>query len=367
MNHTGFTANGAVDYAYFGIILTFSISSLLGSSLIITVYVAYIELRTTSRRLLTYLSVSDLISAVAYLMGVVWVLTLGHENALNQEPPTETFMVLFCEFPALMGMFGAMSSCLWTTAIAIYLYMCIVKNDVFRAEMLMWPFHFVCWTVPAVICVAALSSDVLGYDLTLAHYQTRASLCWIKEGPSQLVWQLVSGPGWEIVVFVIIGILYGNTRAYIAKELRSESQVYVSDETMTAIHSANQKLLFVPIVLILLRVWGMVRFLVTDLAADKQEVENNPIMIIIMLLQGAGDSAQGLANCILFCFCTAKVRTQLWRSLQACREHCLLSCRRRRNTMSCQAETTYRFHQQKSKSESTPIVTCDILSASYDT
>jgi len=89
------------------VILASCILSFFGSLLIICTYLRWLDLRTTPRKLLVYLSVSDLLSALSYFYGVVRIFDSDSSDCIAQ---------------GAISTFANTSSFFWTVAIAIYLY-----------------------------------------------------------------------------------------------------------------------------------------------------------------------------------------------------------------------------------------------------
>lgn len=121
-NHT------VVDLSEQVVVLVSCALSFVGSSLIILTYIAWSDLRTTPRRLLVYLSVSDCLSAVSYAYGV-W--------RVFQTDSVE------CVVQGAVSTFANTSSFFWTVAIALYLYVFIVRSSQRVADSLELVFHLV--------------------------------------------------------------------------------------------------------------------------------------------------------------------------------------------------------------------------------
>lgn len=102
--------------------------SFLGSSLIVLTYMIWPDLRTTPRKLLVYLSVSDWLSAVSYSFGV-W--SVFRTDSLD------------CVIQGAVSSFANTSSFFWTVAIAVYLYIFIVLSNQRLADSLVLFFHLV--------------------------------------------------------------------------------------------------------------------------------------------------------------------------------------------------------------------------------
>lgn len=102
--------------------------SFLGSLLIIITYIIWADLRTTPRKLLVFMSVADLLSAISYSFGV-W--KIFDEDSLD------------CIVQGAISTFANTSSFFWTVAIAIYLYIFIVRSSQRVADSLVLYFHLV--------------------------------------------------------------------------------------------------------------------------------------------------------------------------------------------------------------------------------
>lgn len=102
--------------------------SFVGSSLIILTFILWSDLRTTPRTLLVFLSVSDWLSAVSYAFGV-W--RVFRTDSLD------------CIIQGAISTFANSSSFFWTVAIAVYLYVFIVRSSQRVADSLVLFFHLV--------------------------------------------------------------------------------------------------------------------------------------------------------------------------------------------------------------------------------
>lgn len=102
--------------------------SVVGSSLTILTFLLWPDLRTTPRTLLLYLSLSDWLSAASYAFGV-W-------RAFRSDS-------LDCTVQGALSTFANSSSFFWTVAIAVYLYVFIVRSSQRVADSLLLVFHLV--------------------------------------------------------------------------------------------------------------------------------------------------------------------------------------------------------------------------------
>lgn len=164
--------------------------SFVGSSLIILTYIMWADLRTTPRRLLVYLSVSDWLSAVSYAFGV-W--RVFHTDSVD------------CVAQGAISTFANTSSFFWTVAIAVYLYVVIVRASQRAAESLVWFFHIVSWGVPLAITGAAVYLNKIGYDAS----EVSVGWCWVSiHAPDRVLWMLLTGKIWEFLAYLTLPVLY---------------------------------------------------------------------------------------------------------------------------------------------------------------
>ena len=206
--------------------------SMIGSSIIILTYVCYVDTRKPSRRLLVFLSLMDFGTALANSVGMF----------LNFQTSS-----IGCQIQAAAAIFSSLSSYLWTAAIAVYIYLTIVKDKQSLAVKLINVFHVLAWGIPFVIVAVAFGLGILGYeDVTLIHYFHKKEIyfsttavtggwCFLRgpymsnnttveqfnrmldvrnESPLWYnadwydVWVMIAGGAWEIVVFFFCLIIY---------------------------------------------------------------------------------------------------------------------------------------------------------------
>ncbi|XP_053173179.1 G-protein coupled receptor 157 [Scomber japonicus] len=272
--------------------------SFVGSSLIILTYICWSDLRTTPRKLLVFLSVSDWLSAASYAYGVWSAFTVNSNECIVQ---------------GAISTFANTSSFFWTVAIAIYLYVFIVRSNQRVADSLVLFFHMVSWGIPLVITIAAVSLGKIGYDAS----EVSVGWCWISiSATDRVLWMLVTGKIWEFLAYLILPILYILIKRHIhtAHAALSEYRPILANRPPTHSFSsmADVKLTLIPIIFIALRIWSTVRFI---LVLAKSPLKLHPVL---MTLHGIGNTLQGAANCIMFVFFTQPIRKRLCDALCCC-------------------------------------------------
>ncbi|XP_021346188.1 G-protein coupled receptor 157-like [Mizuhopecten yessoensis] len=221
----------------------------------------------------------------------------------------------YCQFQSALTIFSSIGAFCWTMVMSICLFMSIVCINLTFTAKYMKVFHLVCWGLPSIVTIAAWSSDVLGYD----HNITQASWCWIDPlVPHAMVWQLFTGKVWEFSCSALTTGLSFAVFVYIRRKANTSLASKSNRKSKkAAIESANRKLMFVPLVFILCRIWGTLRFFIGNFAPG---YENKPEVSWIVPMQGIGDSAQGFVNFVVYCCMTDGVRRRIFRSCTCCKQ-----------------------------------------------
>lgn len=213
-----------------------------------------------------------------------------------------------------LSTFANTSSFFWTVAIALYLYLSIVRAAREpRTGRLLWAFHVVSWGVPLAITVAAVALKKIGYDAS----DVSVGWCWIDlEAEDRILWMLLTGKLWEMLAYVTLPVLYLLIRKHInrAHEALSEYRPILSEahQLQRRASVADKKLILIPLIFICLRVWSTVRFVLTLCGSP---AVRSPVLVV---LHGIGNTFQGGANCIMFVLCTQAVRTRLFSVCSCC-------------------------------------------------
>lgn len=276
--------------------------SMFGSIAIIITYFLFENLRTTPRRILVCISIGDFFTVFPYLI-FAW-----HYDDYEYQKYSRNCMVQsFVTTTAVMWSF------MWTSYLAFYLYLVVVKNRFELAEKSMVVFHVINWGVPLILVgAAAIKGNVLGS----LQAQNSGGWCWIKKQHERwetILWMLEAGKFCEIVSYVVNGILCFKVYRKIKEELEERHQM--SDESIEAGKQGQRKLAWAPILFVVLRIWGTIRFFMYSFQAPSDNTVDYPLLILHII----GDSSQGCVNFILFCLFTKKVRENL-RRMCCCKE-----------------------------------------------
>jgi len=286
------------------LVTTTSVLSMLGALLIIITFVAFRDVRTPLRKIIVFLSIADFVEAFGNLFGLMM-------------PPVAPPDVDWpCRLQSFLTSSSALSSFLWSVIVAYYLYMALVKGNPEVVERQLLLVHVVCWGFPLTLNGVLLYMKKLGNSRDAM----TAGWCWIhvkansiEEQRRELItWMLVDGKLVEISCYFIVMILYSAVRFEIRKQLVQHDVTLTPSAKQAAevARAADRKLLIIPILFIVLRLWGTIRFFMF-IAGRFNKDEASLLDKILISLQGIGDSAQGFVNCILFCVFTTKVRRHL--------------------------------------------------------
>uniref|UniRef100_A0A8C0VDC8 G protein-coupled receptor 157 n=1 Tax=Cyanistes caeruleus TaxID=156563 RepID=A0A8C0VDC8_CYACU len=280
-----------------GAVLVSCCLSCAGSVLLLCSQARWPELRTRPRQLLLQLSLADLLSALSYFYGVLRDFERSSWD---------------CVLQGALSTFANTSSFFWTMAIALYLYLSIVRGSP-AGEALLWCFHAVSWGVPLAITVAAVALKKIGYDAS----NVSVGWCWVDlDAEDRLLWMLLTGKVWEILAYVTLPVLYILIRKHINRAvsiccwLHPPCSAFLAAQQLhrQGISTCTEIGILQPHSFQCLQ-WQFVFMGVTLGPGDSSPP-----------LQGIGNTFQGGANCILFVLGTRAVRARL-QSLLCC-THC---------------------------------------------
>lgn len=202
----GFGAIGNTTLNRTLVVLT-SALSLLGAIVIIVTYYAWKDMQSTSRKILVYISGADCVVVSSFMFGAFL-------------PPNTNSPA--CTAQSLLYTTANLCSIFWTTFMAVFLYISIARKKPKLADIMFYMFHAIGWGVPVLIACVALQAGVLGNDRDIYS----SAWCWIKVHDSgknvednYIMWMLVTGKAWEVLVFILILIFYGLLKCHLRQEV----------------------------------------------------------------------------------------------------------------------------------------------------
>lgn len=186
--------------------ITSSAVSCIGSLLIILVYYLFKDLRSSAQKIITFLAVADLISALGYIGGSINFVV--HFNDTNQHQ-CRIFNYL-CIAQASLTSWSSLASFSWTLTLAFYFYVVIVYSRQALVSKLMILYHILAWVVPLFIIVPMAATKTLGYAAYAA-----SNWCFVHSSPTHPLsrpkmvgYVLLAGKFWEILTYIISIYIY---------------------------------------------------------------------------------------------------------------------------------------------------------------
>lgn len=187
-----------------------SVASMIGSFLIIFTFLLWKDVRTVARAILVFLAIADFLTASGYLFGSI--VFLSYWNNTN----VDSYKSL-CTAQSFITTVFPISSFLWTTHLAIYLFVTIVLHKIKLAKKLFIIFHLTAWGIPLLVCLPAAITEHLGPS---NHY-TSTAWCFVKFDGTNATKEDVSGrlaefygfeflcgKFWEIMAYIVALTLY---------------------------------------------------------------------------------------------------------------------------------------------------------------
>lgn len=146
--------------------------SMAGAFLIVLSYMCFKSLRSTVRLILVHLSLMDFCVALANFAGDVadldsYYVNLSMMSCGDRNPGWHKASRVIngvCVGQAAIALYSTISSVLWTTSLAIYLYLLIVHHRSRIARYSVWFSYLFCYGLPIVVTLWALLTNRLGFS-----------------------------------------------------------------------------------------------------------------------------------------------------------------------------------------------------------
>ena len=204
--HNGTTQDFSYETLNLALATTASSLSIFGTTIILCTYALWPDLRTNSRKIITFISVGDFLTALTNLFGM-WDKAINNTTAL-------------CEIEALVNICAVLPSFFWTVYLSLYLYLAICKKISHESERrVMRAFHLTAWGIPLILAVLAAGFRAVGKS---QNDYASAGWCWVRESASwkeMVLWMIVFGKGWEILAYFAITLFYVLIKMHIGGEV----------------------------------------------------------------------------------------------------------------------------------------------------
>ena len=200
------------------------ILSSIGSFIIILSYVLIRQIRTKVREILVHLSLMDLTYSLANLIGLL--LNYGdhlHRGSCELKDPYD----VICKVQGGFAFYATISSILWTSGIAIYLYFRVVinKDKVIRIVVLL--LYITCWGIPVLLIVWVFMVDAIGYEVPKPDSSSRdtsGGWCALKQKSQpthagNVVLAIFNNDLWIVLTIILVVVLYGFIHCHIRRQV----------------------------------------------------------------------------------------------------------------------------------------------------
>ena len=221
--------------------------SVVGSLLIILLYVCVPDLRTTARYILVHLSIADFGTALSNLVGEVAMFDKHYNDSTHNF--NTCAMERFCIAQAFFAVYFTLSSCLWTLNLAFYMYILIMSRKTKFTKFFLWFSYFFCYGLPLLVSVWLVMTKRLGYApynsagwCTVISYRSQNMM---KKHPSP---HNVNGKDrygtffgydlWITLTCCLILVIYASVHSYIRLEVSSCVHVRVHNYCIINVYSA---------------------------------------------------------------------------------------------------------------------------------
>ena len=139
--------------------------SMVGSVLIILSYFIVPGVKTTAREILVNLSLMDFMVSCSNFIGIAMNFS-KHLGDVNYEVHTSGYDSRWgklCIAQASFAMYGTISSAIWTTCIAVYIYFRVMTEEKI-AQRLAYSFYVIAYGLPAAVILWQALTNKLGFD-----------------------------------------------------------------------------------------------------------------------------------------------------------------------------------------------------------
>ena len=129
--------------------------SVVGSALIILSYLCFRSLRTRARLILVHLALTDMGVGLANLVGIISNFDhyYQHTHSSDEEKEFEPniSIQILCETQASIAEYCTLSSVLWTSCLAVYMYLLIVNRSQKQMKLFMCFSYVFCYGMPLLV------------------------------------------------------------------------------------------------------------------------------------------------------------------------------------------------------------------------
>ncbi|XP_052760847.1 G-protein coupled receptor 157-like [Mya arenaria] len=276
--------------------------SILGAIVIFMTYIFIPEIRNTTRKLVTCLTVADLFTPFGYLTSIIY-----HESKTGAND------TLFCTIQSVVTTYSSLVSFFLTVFIALHLFLAVLRPQNSPRGLILPVANIISWGVPGIIISVALAENMLGREANDSTTIGTGSWCWVKCKESDthktLFYMYFTGKGFELQCYLYTAALYVLMKLRIHLVHRHRSLHAIQPD----LRDDDQNFVYVWLVLLMIRIWGTIRFFLRAIPKSASDVNDEMERVdkVLTYFQAIGDPSQAFCNCILFCLLDGDVRAKI--------------------------------------------------------
>ncbi|XP_011404330.1 PREDICTED: probable G-protein coupled receptor 157 [Amphimedon queenslandica] len=299
--------------------------SMIGATLVMLSFICFKTMRSPTRLILFNIAIMDFLVAFSNFFGDVgnfesyYINTTALHSAclkdgvypsedMLQTPPS--YINSMCISQAFLAMYSTLSSVLWTSGLAVYLYFSISHSGTRKGLFSLAISFIISYVMPLGICLWALLTHKLGYS----PYNAASWCALIIYNPdTNTVDKYVAIFGynlWIYLTIVLTVVIYIGLRLYLADQEKKTSQFVTQKKFWDSVHNMDYKFMLIPVFFILLRIWSCISDIMMFADVDMDDIPSG-VTLTLLILSGIGDSGQGLINGLLFVVLTKTVRQHM--------------------------------------------------------
>lgn len=183
-----------------------------GALLIIFSYICFRDFQTGSRKVITFLAVTNFFQAFGCALSSLNYITYVYFNRERVESTDWCYIFdTLCQLQAFITWWASISSFMWTAILALYLYFALVKGTIILVKNLWIPFYVLTMILPVTVMLALLVIGVLGFSPF-----TVGGGCFVKtivgdfhiQYSTWSVFSTITLKGIEIAFYFIVSVLF---------------------------------------------------------------------------------------------------------------------------------------------------------------
>ena len=205
--------------------LACSSCSFFGSLMIVLSYLAFKDVRSTSRQILAYLSLANMGTSAAIIWGVA-----AHYQDSNS---------VGCQTQAVLLIATGIAEFLWNIALALYLYVIITRAGTkWGQNGCPSSMYFACWLPGIAVALVAFLKHGTGVDRQVLNTGGWCIVRGLKDTHTAsthdyVVWSMLVGDAWNILAIFSTFVLYLLTKWHIHREV---SELEITARAASVIH-----------------------------------------------------------------------------------------------------------------------------------